>query len=156
MEIRTSTRRLAEKVYPGLTPRQLSTKINDDMQRYYVDKLTEPDRDALVAAIEESERLRLTPREVNQLEQSLDSVPADGSTRAITERIALQSPAIDDQNWVAIRLGVEQAKNRALWCDPASEKRLIEQLNVDFEDARNPFRVQKSRITAFFARLIDE
>jgi hypothetical protein len=147
----TLTRQIQELIdltYPDLTPRQRGNKVRDDIHKLYLERLS--------TKVNEEQTLRLTPREVNQVEQSLDSVPADGSTRAITERIALQSPAIDDQNWVAIRLGVEQAKNRAVWCDPATEKRLIEQLNVDFEDARNPFRVQKSRITAFFARLLDE
>lgn len=135
MEIRPTTRRLAEKVYPGLTARQLSSKVNEDLHRLYIDRLTEP------APIQPAP---LIP---------FETIPAQETDRDVADRIAQNSPAIDDQNWVAIRFGISDAQTRGLW-DAEAERRLTEQLNVDFDNARNEYRVQKSRITAFFARLL--
>lgn len=79
--------------------------------------------------------------------------PDQDAPKVIADRIADKAPAIDDQNWVAIRNGVEASRERALW-SPENERRLVEHLNVDFDNARNEYRVQKSRITAYFDRLL--
>jgi len=79
-----------------------------------------------------------------------DPVEASKDT---ANRIADMAPAIDDQNWAAIRRGVTKARELDRWDNP-TEMRLIARLNDEFEGAINEHRVQKSRITAFFDRLL--
>jgi hypothetical protein len=63
------------------------------------------------------------------------------------------APSIDDQNWVKLETYIQQAKDAYLWDNPA-ELRLIARLNDPFDGAENQFRVQNSRITAFFRRML--
>lgn len=141
MEIRTPTRRMAEKVYPGLSPRQLSTRINDDLYVLYLEKLTSMKTGPLDPPEEQRDHIPFI------------TLPAPEQSRKIANRVADLSPAIDDQNWAKIERGVRQALHESLWDNPA-ELRLIARLNDDFDGAENEHRVQNSRITAFFNRLL--
>lgn len=128
---------LIDLVYPDLTPRERGNKVRDDIHKLYLERLS---MHQLVESIEESEKLRIP--------KSPSSDP-----KAVTNRIAGLAQAIDDQNWTAIRRGVTQAQEQGLWDNP-TEMRFIARLNDDFGGAVNEYRVQKSRITAFFDRLL--
>lgn len=122
---------IIDRVYPGLTPRQQATKIRGLIHTLMLDMIlpTTPDGAATPAQVE-----------------------LDAATK-IANRVARMAPAIDDQNWVKIESYIEQAKGAGLWDNP-TELRLIARLNDPFDGAENENRVQNSRITAFFRRLL--
>lgn len=123
---------MAEKVYPGLSPRQLSSRINDDMHVFYLEKLTSMKGDTQIP---------------------FETVPDDSQdpSRKIANRIADMAPAIDDQNWSKIERNVRAMQEIGSW-DNKTELLLIARLNDAFDGAENEHRVQNSRITAFFDR----
>lgn len=134
MEITTKTRRIAEKVYPGLSARQLSSRVNDDMYVYYLEQLSGPALPFVTVPDVEPE-------------------PEDEPSRKVANRIADMAPAIDDQNWSKIERNVRAMQQIGSW-DNKTELLLIARLNDAFDGAENEHRVQNSRITAFFDRRI--
>lgn len=116
---------------------------------------------AKAAAIRDELRLLWRARKMATtfIAQNPDFLQSEATTarpltaREIADIIATQAPRIDDQNWQAIKRGVEAAQAQGRW-EATNHQDLVERLNVDFEGAMNEYRVQKSRITAYFERLL--
>jgi hypothetical protein len=123
--------RVIDRVFPGLPPRQQANKVRGLLFEVLLD--------------------------IADSKPAADAQPMPGPAEAETatkaaNRIAKMAPAIDDQNWVKLEAFIEQAKMAGLWDNPA-ELRLVARLNEPFDGAENTYRVQNSRITAYFRRL---
>ena len=123
-----------DEVHPGFrTSHQKATRMRKDLYRFY--------------------------RDMKQNEPVLTEVSPEipiivtSDPKAVANRIADMSPAIDDQNWAKIERNVEAAIEAGLWDNP-TELRLIARLNDAFDGAENEHKVQNSRISAFFRRLL--
>jgi hypothetical protein len=130
-----------DRAYPGLSPRQQASKIRGLIHEILLDMI--------LASGEPG-----TPGR-DEFRTSVLPCAGDGhetATRA-ANRVAKMAPSIDDQNWVKLETYIQQAKDAYLWDNPA-ELRLIARLNDPFDGAENQFRVQNSRITAFFRRML--
>lgn len=126
-----------DEIHPGLTTsHQKASVMRDDLYRLY--------RDAKRPDQELADHIP---------QDTLVSFVTQEESKKIANRIADMAPAIDDQNWAAIRRGVSDAQDQDKW-DNATELRFIARLNDDFGGAISKERVQKSRITAFFDRLL--
>jgi len=123
--------RVIDRAYPGLPPRQQANKVRDLLF------------DVLLGMAEKTPAADVPPMPA--------PTEAETATKA-ANRIAKMAPAIDDQNWVKLEAFIEQAKMAGLWDNPA-ELRLVARLNEPFDGAENTYRVQNSRITAYFRRL---
>lgn len=121
--------RVIDRAFPNMPPRQQANKVRDLLFDVLLDLADQPEPAAPAA-----------PAEI------------EAATR-IANRVAKMAPAVDDQNWVKLETYIEQAKDAGLWDNPA-ELRLIARLNDPFDGAENEQRVQNSRITAFFRRLL--
>ena len=131
IEITPQVQRVIDLAYPGMPPRQQANKVRDLIH------------DVLLARVtaEQEPELTLIPHPVE--------APKD-----IANRVSDNAPAIDDQNWSAIKRGITKAQELGLWDHTENERRLTTRLNDPFDGAINEHRVQKSRITAFFDRLL--
>jgi len=121
--------RLIDRVYPGMSPRQQAGQLRELLHDVLLDQIPEPG--APLPSQQE---------------------PEESCTKA-ANRIAKMAPAIDDQNWAKLESNIHIAQQAGLWDNPA-ELRLIGRLNDPFDGAENEHRVQNSRITAFFRRLL--
>lgn len=144
IEIPQHIQDLMEEVWPDRTPRRRASEL----RKLIYDALRdEAKRLAHIQAVADGP---LIPFETVPADMEfIDAEPP----RQITDRIAQRAPRIDDVNWSTIIRGIEAAQARDRW-GREQEDLLVERLNVDFDGAVNEFRVQKSRITAYFDRLL--
>jgi hypothetical protein len=132
IEITPQVQRVIDLAYPGMSPRQQANQVRNLIHDVLLERVTA----------------------VQGPELPFETIPdPEEASKKIANRIADMAPAIDDQNWAAIRRGVTRAQEQSLWDNP-TELRLVARLNDEFEGAINEHRVQKSRITAFFDRLL--
>lgn len=136
MEIRDEPRALAQQLYPDLTPRELGTRINDDLFQLYLRKLA-----------------GRTYEDIQLPELPEDHTPPQRTPKETADFIADNAPAIDDTNWSLTKNGIVTATEAGRW-DGATLERLLDRLNEPFDKVRNEPRVQNSRITTFFDRLL--
>jgi hypothetical protein len=132
IEITAPLQRLIDRVYPGMTHRQQAGQIRELLHDVLLDQIPVPARENPAPATAEHDE--------------------ESCTKA-ANRVASMSPAIDDQNWAKLESNIHIAQQAGLWDNPA-ELRLIGRLNDPFDGAENEHRVQNSRITAFFRRLL--
>lgn len=125
--------RLIDRVYPGMSPRQQAGQLRELLHDVLLDQIPTPTPTATGTA---------APAEPEQ----------ESCTKA-ANRIANMAPAIDDQNWAKLEANIHTAQQAGLY-DMPTELRLIGRLNDPFDGAENEHRVQNSRITAFFRRLL--
>jgi len=136
VEINGPLQVLIDLLYPGLTSRQQGSQVRADLTQLYKERLSaQPAGDVLEALKESGRAVTVTPE-----------LPQE-----IANRIASKAPAIDNGNWAAIATGIDIAMNTSKW-DADDEQRLLDDLTLPFENARNECRVQNSRIKAFFTR----
>ena len=135
MDIRPQVRALAQQLYPGLSAKQLGSRINDDLFQVYLD------------------RLRSSEPETDQQHGRHERTGEEIGAKEITERIAGQAPAMDFTNLALIRRGIQDAIDCGKW-NATAEQQLLDTLNDPFDKANNERRVQNSRIRYFFEWLM--
>lgn len=128
--------RLINRVYPGMSPRQQAGQIRELLYDILLDQIPAPDKPE------------------PELPFSFMIPEPEEAPKDIANRVSDNAPAIDDQNWSAIKRGITKAQELGLWDHTENELRLTSRLNDPFDGAINEHRVQKSRITAFFDRLL--
>lgn len=131
LQITPQIQELIERRYPDLSPRQRGNRVREDLHKLYLKLCLDPP--TVTAAPEPTLVLLENPRD-------------------IANRVAEQAPAIDDGNWSLIASSVQEAIDVKRWDTAIDVPRLLVELHKPFVDAKNEFRVQHSRIKAFFDR----